>query len=162
MTVGASPRSTPTLDWHWDRFDRLSTCDLYAAMRLRQEVFVVEQRCIYLDVDGLDPKCVHGRAISGDRSLTAYARIVPPGLLFDEPSIGRVLVAPNWRGQGLGQLLVQQAIGAVRLAYPLRPIRISAQAQLESFYRRLGFVATGALYDDAGIAHRDMLLEPVE
>lgn len=150
-----------SLSWRWDGFDGLTASELYAVLQRREEVFVIEQRCFYLDIDGLDTQCLHGRAMDHGGALAAYVRIVPPGLAFDEPSIGRVLVAPAWRGRGLGRVLMQQAVLATREAYPRSAIRISAQAHLTAFYRDLGFVAAGEVYDDAGIAHRDMLLDAV-
>lgn len=149
------------LDWQWGPFDGLSATDLHAVLQLRQDVFVIEQRCIYPDIDGCDPRCLHGRAwVTHDagRTLAACARIVPPGLAFDPPSIGRVVVQADWRGHGLGRILMQGAIRETRRAHPGQAISLSAQAHLVPFYRRLGFSTTGPVYDDAGIAHQDMRL----
>lgn len=120
-------------------------------------MFVVEQRCAYLDADGLDPRCRHGLGVARGE-LVACARLVPPGAAYDEPSIGRVVTAPEVRGRGLGRALMREAIAAARRAYPGRDVRIGAQRYLEAFYRSLGFVPSGAPYDEDGIPHLPMLL----
>lgn len=152
--------SSDSPNWRWLRFDQLSVHDLHALLRLRQDVFVVEQACLYPDIDGLDPQCLHGLGQSADGMLAAYARVVPPGLKFDEPAIGRVIVAPAWRGRSLGGVLMREAIAATRHAYPGAAIRISAQAHLQGFYRSLGFETVSDPYDEDGIAHVDMLNHP--
>lgn len=153
--------SSDLLRWRWLRFDELSVHDLHELLRLRQDVFVVEQDCVYADIDGLDPQCLHGLARSADGALAAYARVVPPGLKFEEPAIGRVIVAPAWRGRSLGAALMHEAIAAARAAHPGTPIRISAQAHLQHFYQGLGFETVSGEYDEDGIAHVDMLLPHV-
>jgi ElaA protein len=145
------------LTWRWLRFDQLSARDLHDVLRLRQDVFVIEQACLYADIDGLDLQCLHGLGCGADGSLAAYARVVPPGLKFTEPAIGRVIVAPAWRGRSLGGVLMREAIAATRQTYPAAAIRISAQAHLQGFYRGLGFETVSDEYDEDGIAHVDML-----
>lgn len=147
------------MHWHWQPFHRLSLAQLYDAINLRQRVFVIEQNCLYLDADGLDPSCWHGLGYDENGTLLACARIVPPKLRYSEPSIGRVIVCEQCRGKGIGQTLMQQAIAQTSDLYPGLPIRISAQAHLEVFYRTLGFTAVGELYDDTGIPHIDMLYQ---
>jgi len=148
------------LRWQCRAFEALTSGQLYAALRLRHAVFVVEQACDYLDLDGLDPKCDHLLAEDMQGSLVACARILPPALKFDEPSIGRVVVAASHRGQGIGQVLMARAIDAAAKAYTGQPVRISAQAHLEGYYGRFGFRAVGEVYDDEGIPHVDMLRAP--
>nr|WP_198979846.1 GNAT family N-acetyltransferase [Herbaspirillum sp. ASV7] len=145
------------LHWLWKTFDELSLEQLYDAIHLRQQVFVIEQECLYLDADGFDPACLHGLGYDDQGTLAAYARILPPGVRYAEPSIGRVIVSLPLRGKGLGEALMKQALARSAALYPGMAIRISAQARLERFYRRLGFVSVGDLYDDTGIAHVDML-----
>ena len=152
--------TSDTLAWRWLRFDELSVHDLHALLRLRQEVFVIEQNCLYADIDGLDPQCLHGLGCAADGTLAAYARVVPPGLKFDEPAIGRVIVAPAWRGRSVGGVLMREAIAATQAAYPRAAIRISAQAHLQRFYAGLGFETVSAEYDEDGIPHVDMLRQP--
>jgi ElaA protein len=144
------------LEWQWLPFDRLSVAQLYAVLALRQQVFVVEQRCAFLDADGVDPHCWHGLG-ERDGALLASARIVPPGLDFAEPAIGRVVTAPSGRGQGLGRELMREAIAQTQRLYPGAPVRIGAQQHLERFYGSLGFVTSSAPYDEDGIPHVEML-----
>jgi ElaA protein len=144
------------LDWQWLPFDRLSVTQLYAVLALRQQVFVVEQRCAFLDADGVDPQCWHGLG-ERDGALLASARIVPPGLAFAEPAIGRVVTAPSARGLGEGRALMREAIAQTQRLYPGAPIRIGAQQHLARFYASLGFTIASAPYDEDGIPHVEML-----
>jgi ElaA protein len=144
------------LEWQWLPFDRLSVAQLYAVLALRQQVFVVEQRCAFLDADGVDPQCWHGLG-ERDGVLLASARIVPPGADFAEPAIGRVVTAPSARGQGLGRELMREAIAQAQRLYPGEALRIGAQQHLERFYGSLGFVTASAPYDEDGIPHVEML-----
>jgi ElaA protein len=138
--------------WQVRAFDELSARELYAIVQLRELVFVVEQKCVYLDADGLDPVSRHLYATRGDQ-LVAYLRIVPAGAKFAEVSIGRVVTAPETRGGGLGRELMQRGLAAVGdLA-----VRIGAQAHLERFYSELGFVRASEPYDEDGIPHVEML-----
>ncbi|MBO9537227.1 GNAT family N-acetyltransferase [Herbaspirillum sp.] len=145
------------LHWIWKTFDQLSLEQLYDAIRLRQQVFVIEQECLYPDADGFDPACLHGLGYDNEGALMAYARVLPPGVRYAEPSIGRLIVAEQLRGKGAGEALMKQAMARTTALYPGMPMRISAQARLERFYRRLGFISVGDLYDDTGIPHVDML-----
>ncbi len=139
------------LTWHLRTFAELSSDELYAILALRQRVFVVEQKCLYLDADGHDRVSRHLWAVRGD-AIAAYLRIVPAGVKFSEVSIGRVLTAPEARGGGLGRELMKRGIEACGAV----PITISAQAYLETFYTELGFVRVSDVYDDDGIPHIDM------
>ena len=137
--------------WHDREFAELSAGELYAIVELRERVFVVEQKCAYLDADGVDPISRHVWA-EDDRGLVAYLRIVPAGAKFDEVSIGRVVTAPEVRGTGLGRELMRRGIAACGVA----PIRIGAQAHLQRFYGDLGFVCASDAYDEDGIEHVEM------
>lgn len=143
-------------------FAELNARQVYQMLALRSSVFVVEQRCLYQDIDGLDlaSVCVLGVQSAADAGsqVIATARILPPGTRFDEASIGRVCTAAAHRGRGLGRALMRQAVGTVQAAYPGQRIRISAQAYLETFYRGLGFVVASAPYLEDGIAHLEMIL----
>lgn len=143
------------MQWHDRPFAALTIGELYAITVLRERVFIVEQRCIYQDADGLDPASRHVWAGSAE-TIHAYVRIVPAGLKFAELSIGRVIVAPESRGARLGVELMQRGIAAAGAV----PIRIGAQAHLERFYSSLGFVRTSEIYDDDGIPHIEMLRLP--
>jgi len=143
------------MQWHERTWSELARDELYAIVRLREQVFIVEQTCAYLDADGHDPASIHLWAAADD-AILAYARIVPAGTKYPAVSIGRVIVAAAARGTGLGRALMTRAIarcGAV-------PIELGAQAHLEKFYGSLGFVRTGDVYDEDGIPHVDMLRAP--
>jgi ElaA protein len=144
------------VNWRWCRFEALGVHTLYDALALRCRVFVLEQGP-YLDPDGLDQHAWHllGRAESGQ--LLAYLRLVDPGVKFAEPSIGRVVVAPEARGKSLGRSLMQEGLARCARAWPGRATRISAQAHLERFYRSLGFELVGREYLEDGIPHIEML-----
>lgn len=152
MSTGASYSAGVEPSWHESGFDALSPAQLYAILALRQRVFVVEQRCAYLDTDGVDSVSRHLWAEHGG-AIVAYLRIVPAGVKFAELSIGRVITAPEVRGTGLGRELMRRGIAA---AGPV-PIRIGAQAHLERFYGELGFRRASDVYDEDGIPHIEML-----
>lgn len=139
------------MHWHEKAFSELTVSELYAITQLRERVFVVEQNCVYLDADGLDPVCRHLWAERGG-ALRAYLRIVPAGTKWAEVAIGRVITAPEARGTGLGRELMQRGIAACT-----GPIRIGAQAHLEKWYGALGFTKASDVYDEDGIPHIEML-----
>ena len=143
------------LVWHDQPFEALTAAELYAIVALRQRVFVVEQACIYLDADGADPACRHLWASRGG-VLVAYARIVPAGVKFPEVSLGRIVTAPEARGEGLGHVLVRRAIAAAGSV----PIRIGAQAHLERFDGEHGFTRASEPYVEDGIPHVEMVRLP--
>ena len=143
------------LHWRWSRFESLSLDELYDALALRCRVFILEQGA-YLDPDGLDRHAWHLLGHDGAGVLQAYLRTVDPGHKYDEPSIGRVITAPERRGQGLGLELMQQGIARTVAQWPGLGIRISAQAHLQRFYGSLGFEPVGEAYDEDGIPHIQM------
>lgn len=142
-----------TVRWHDKAFDELTVHELYAILSLRDRVFVLEQACPYLEADGHDQVARHIWAEAPGGAIHAYLRILPPGEKFAEASIGRVIVAAEARGTGLGKELMQRGLAAVGAA----PIRIWAQAYLQRFYTELGFVGIGEPFDDDGIPHIEML-----
>lgn len=149
-------------NWIWSSFEDLSRHDLYQIAKARQQVFIVEQNCPYPDLDDLDPVSWHliGRTEVPDKEdLLAYARICPPGTRYTEPSIGRVLTTAAARGEGLGKLLMAEAIRRTESLYPRMAIKVSAQHHLERFYTGLGFVTVSDLYDEDGIPHIEMVRE---
>jgi len=154
--------SAEQLRWSFIHYDHISTDELYEVLALRQRVFVVEQHCPFLDADGLDRYSWHllGRLplLQSKPSLAAYLRIVPPGRRFDEPSIGRVITAPEVRGRGLGRVLMREGIRRTTELFPGRAIKLSAQRYLESFYGSIGFAVTGKPYVEDGIPHINMIL----
>lgn len=149
------------LRWRWCAFDALSVHELQNIYTARQQVFSIEQQCIYLDADGCDEQSFHLAAWRPDHRVPlAYARVVAPGVKYAEPSIGRVITTEAARGSGLGRELVRRAIEGCRQAYPRAGIRISAQSRLEAFYAGFGFVIVGERYMEDGIPHTEMLLAP--
>ena len=145
-----------TVTWRFVPFDALTTTELYEVLQLRTEVFVMEQDCIYQDMDGSDHQAVHVLGAS-DGQLVAYARCFPAGVKFAEASIGRVITRQVLRGSGMGHELMRQAIACVFGQWGAQPIRIGAQARLEKFYLQHGFVKAGLPYIEDGIPHLEML-----
>jgi ElaA protein len=141
-------------------FGALSAYTLYALLRLRTEVFVVEQRCVFQDMDGADADCLHLLCESPQGQLLASARLVPAGLKYAEASIGRVVSDPAARPLKLGHALMAEAVRQLQHLWGPQPIRIGAQAHLQHFYQRHGFVTASAPYDEDGIAHVEMLRAP--
>ncbi len=163
MNVGDSVAVVTPVDVQWRclSFSALSVEALYGLLRLRSRVFVVEQRCIFLDMDGIDAACLHllGETVNaaGERKLVAATRLVPGGLAFEEASIGRVVTAPEARGGGLGHALMAESLQQLAAHWGDRPVRIGAQAHLEAFYNRHGFVSDNKPYIEDGIAHIEMI-----
>ena len=148
--------SAKTLEWQNLSFTELTAEGLYAVLRLRQEVFVVEQNCAYLDIDNMDQQETHMLGMR-DGELLAYQRCLPPGLSYPESSsLGRIVICPVVRGQQLGRVLVRRGIEHNLLRWPGSGICINAQAQLKDFYASLGFVAEGNEYLEDNILHRQM------
>jgi len=148
--------TAPEIHWRCLPFDDLSPHALYRLLRLRTEVFVMEQQCLFQDMDGADPACEHLLGEHGGR-LLAYARLVPAGLKFAEASIGRVVSEPAARGTGLGHALMREAVQQLQRRWGVQPIRIGAQARLQAFYEQHGFVRDSAIYLEDGIDHIEML-----
>jgi ElaA protein len=138
-------------------FRELSPYELYAILRLRNEVFVVEQNCVFQDADNKDLYCYH-LMLYEQKELVGYARLVPTGLSYEEMSIGRVVTSKLVRGTGAGKLLMQLAIGYCMQFFGNGPIRIGAQVYAQKFYSSLGFESTGLVYDEDGIDHVEMIL----
>ena len=145
-----------TITWQRIAYDALTAPQLYAILQLRSEVFVVEQNCVYQDIDGADAQAVHVMGWA-ESSLLAYARCLPLGVKFAEASIGRVITCATLRGTGAGPVLMQQAIDCVHQHWGAQPIRIGAQAHLVKFYGKLGFAPASALYVEDGIPRIEML-----
>ena len=147
-----------SLTWKAYPFEELTIHLLYAILKLRQEVFVVEQTCWYLDADGKDQQAIHVVG-TADGEVVAYTRLLPRGISYpDYASIGRVVTAASVRGKGMGRPLMQQSIQELYSRYGKQPIKISAQAHLQPFYGSLGFVGVGDIYEEDGIPHRAMIL----
>lgn len=147
------------MNWLWSRFAELGVDNLYDALALRCRVFVLEQGP-YQDPDGLDRQSWHLLGRDGAGTLQAYLRVVDPGLKYAEPSIGRVITAPEVRGTGVGRALTAEGVRRTLQAWPGQGIRISAQAHLQRFYAGFGFVAVGEPYGEDNIPHIEMARSP--
>jgi len=145
------------LSWQYNNFYELTPQELYTILKLRSEVFVVEQDCVYLDMDDKDQHAFHLGGWDGNQ-LVAYARILPPGLAFEEASIGRVVTNPRYRKTGAGRVLMAHAIEKTLLQFGVSDIKIGAQLYLLSFYSSLGFKISGPEYLEDGIPHIEMTL----
>jgi ElaA protein len=145
------------LNWILKEFHELTTAELYAIVQLRNEVFVVEQNCVYQDADNKDQKSLHLCCWDGDK-LAAYTRIIPPGISYAEASIGRVVVSPVYRKAGAGRKLMEESIKHSLDRFNADSIRIGAQVYLAGFYRSLGFIQSGGEYLEDGIPHIEMIL----
>jgi ElaA protein len=143
------------ISWTLKSFEDLKVDELYQILALRSEVFVVEQNCVYQDLDGKDNKSWHLMG-SMEGEVVAYSRLLPQGISYTDASIGRVVTAPNKRRLGLGIALMQESIASIEKLFNTKEIRISAQCYLLEFYRNLGFVEVGDVYLEDGIPHQEM------
>ena len=142
--------------WTCLPFAELAVQQLHDVLQLRSEVFVVEQNCVFLEIDGLDPKTSHLLGHGDDGALKAYARLIPPGVKAPDALIGRVVTSPAARGGGTGRLLMAEAISRCEQLWPGHAITLHAQAHLERFYGSFGFVPSGDPYIEDGIPHIEM------
>ncbi|MRI01118.1 GNAT family N-acetyltransferase [Kriegella sp. EG-1] len=133
-------------------FKELTKQELYEILQLRSEVFVVEQDCVYQDIDGKDQQAMHVFAKKNGR-FAAYTRIFKPGDYFSEASIGRVVVKKSERKFGYGQIIMKTSIKAIQNFFEEKEIHISAQLYLKEFYESLGFNQVGEVYLEDGIPH---------
>lgn len=144
------------MDWSYQKFDELSGYDLYELLRLRVDVFIVEQECPYHEIDGHDYEAIHV-SWRDDKGIAAYARLLPGGVKYEEPSIGRVIVRKDLRGTGLADKLMSSATHYVLTEWQPKKIRLQAQTHLAAFYGRHGFEVISASYLEDGIPHVDMI-----
>ena len=161
-TTPVSRLSATSFTWRFVAFNALTTAELYQLLQLRSEVFVVEQACVFQDMDGADAQAMHLLGHLGEEpgqagQLVAYARCFAAGIKFAESSIGRVVTHHDARGSGAGHVLMKKAVACLTQHWGAQPIRIGAQARLEGFYQQHGFEAAGAPYLEDGIAHIEML-----
>jgi ElaA protein len=143
------------VNWQIKRFNELSVAELYSVLQLRSEVFVVEQNCVYQDIDYKDQKAIH---LLGELNgnLVAYARLFKPKDYFEHASIGRVVVQPTHRDLKLGHELMQHSIEAIQQYFGENQITISAQLYLKKFYESHGFIQTSEMYLEDDIPHIEM------
>ncbi len=145
------------LKWRFKIFDELTAAELYAIMQLRNEVFVVEQNCVYQDADNKDQQSWHLTCWDEDK-LVAYTRIIPPGISYTMASIGRVVTSPKYRNTGAGKKLMEESINKTFSQFNCTEIKIGAQVYLTKFYQSLGFVQSSEEYLEDGIPHIEMIL----
>ena len=145
-----------SLRWVCKSFYELTAEQIYTILCVRQEVFVLEQECLYLDADGKDRRSFHLMGFNGNE-LVAYARIVEPGVSYPEVSMGRILTVARARGTGAGIELMHVGINEIENRFGKVPIRISAQTYLLEFYQKFGFASTGKEYLEDEIPHTEML-----
>lgn len=146
--------------WMLKTFSELTLDELYGLLRLRNEVFIVEQDCPFPDLDGKDQLCHHLLGFSEESSqLIAYTRIVPPGAIYDLASIGRVATVLRVRRYGIGRELMRRSIAVVNDLYGSLTIQIGAQLYLKKFYESFGFRQLGGIYLEDGIKHISMVLD---
>ena len=145
------------LNWHCKKLTTLTTLQLYDIIAVRNEVFVVEQDCVYNDADGKDVDAYHLFAYENNK-IAAYARLLAPNVAFTEASIGRVLTAKDVRKMGYGIKLIQKAVEQTISLYGEHDIKIGAQLYLKKFYESFGFKQTSQMYLEDGIEHIEMLL----
>ena len=141
----------------WHEWPALSPDVLHDFLRLRSDIFVVEQNCAYPDIDGVDPLCEHFCMRDSSGRLIAYLRLVPPGIKAPQPAIGRLVVASSARGAGLGRVAMLEGVRRCSQRYPGQDVFLSGQLHLEPFYASLGFVSFTEPYLDDGIQHVNML-----
>lgn len=149
---------TTGITWTCKIMNELTSSELYTILKLRSEVFVVEQNCVYLDIDGKDMDAYHLCGWLNNELLVAYARLLAPGVSYTEASIGRVVTHPLHRQDGYGKKLMYKAIENTLTIFNTAAIKIGAQQYLLKFYSSLGFIVSSDPYIEDGIPHVEMLL----
>ena len=149
---------TNKADFIWHNFDTISKEELYDVLSLRQRVFIIEQDCLYEDLDYSDQDASHLLLYKDDK-LIGYSRVFPPGIKYDAASIGRIVTDSDYREKGYGRSITQESIRFLRNNFPGSDITISAQYRLVNFYEDLGFKREGKVYLEDNIDHIKMTLE---
>lgn len=144
------------IQWLLKEFKALTPYQLYAILQLRNEVFVVEQNCVFQDADDKDQNSWHLMGFDNNK-LIAYTRLVPPGEIYEQPSIGRVVTSPSVRQSGIGKELMKRSVDAVYNLFGQQPLKIGAQLYLKKFYQSLGFEQVSDVYLEDGIEHIYMI-----
>ena len=148
------------LIWEIKHYKDLTINEFHDIIALRLNAFVVEQNCAYLDLDGKDKKSYHLICRNGMGDIVATARILPPGLSYEESAIGRVVIDEKMRGKGIGHDLMNKSVEFALIEFGNSPIQISAQKHLEKYYEQHNFFSTGKEYIEDGIPHVEMKLDP--
>lgn len=146
------------MSWGCKTFNELTLDEFYQILKLRIDVFVVEQKCIYHELDGKDKKAHHLFTYNADKSkIIAYSRIFEPGVYFEEAAFGRVVVHPAYRNKNLGRLLIKKSLTFIETEFAASHVKISAQTHLKKLYESFDFEQISDPYLDDGIPHIDML-----
>ena len=140
------------LQWRWSTLNEITGVEFYQIAKLRQEIFIIEQSCIFADLDDLDP-VTHHLLVTQNNNLIAYLRVLPPDSAEDPVYFSRVLTARDYRKQGLGDQLIKEAIRYIHEKFSKHEIVISAQTYMEAFYNKFGFERIGTPYTEDGIPH---------
>ena len=148
----------PVLQWCWYTLEQMEPVLLYDMLAMREAIFVVEQNCVYQELDGLDKIAQHLLAIQ-DEAVVACLRLLPPAGQEARVRIGRVAVSPAWRNRGMARLMMHKAVDKAGLAYPSCGVFLDAQTYLVSFYQSLGFQACGDEFLEDGIPHIQMQMQ---
>jgi len=147
------------IKWNWYQFNQLSNKQLYDVLALRQEVFIVEQQCIYPDIDGLDVDCIHLLGLD-EEQIIAYLRLIPAAIHESgNIALGRIISIASNRGAGIGKAMMQQAMSYITELFPKQNVQLAAQFYLHDFYQKFGFESISEPYDEDGILHIDMLYQ---
>lgn len=149
------------MTWQVKKFDELLINELYEILQQRVSIFVVDQRCPYMEIDKKDPFCYH-LFKKENNEIIAYLRVIPPGVLYKEASFGRVFVKTEYRGQNLGKEIVNKALEFIKEHLHEKKVFINAQNYLKDFYETFGFVSISDVYLDYNIPHVSMLLNKEE
>ena len=147
-----------SINWSLKAFSALTVDELYAIIQLRNEVFVIDQQCIFQEADGKDPHAWHLMGFNENNQLAAYTRLLPAGASFAEASIGRVVTAGFARNSGIGKKLMSESINSLYKLFGKQTIRIGAQLYLKRFYESFGFQQSSEVYLEDGIEHIEMIL----
>lgn len=148
--------------WRLSSFDELSNDELYNILKLRNAIFIVDQQCVFADIDGRDQAGCYHFFCTLNNQIIAYARIFEPGQVYQEPCLSRVCTSLDQRGKGMGKELVKRALDEMSRLFPGQPIRIGAQLYLKTFYEGFGFKIEGDLYIEDGIEHIQMIRKEFE
>lgn len=145
------------MEWKLKMFESLTANEIYKILQARVDVFVVEQNCPYREIDGIDQVSMH-LFLENEGEIIAYARVIPKNILYKEPSIGRVLVHKDFRGNGYAKEVLTQAIAVIKNEWEDTTIKLHGQVYLRDFYRSFGFQEVTEEYLEDGIPHVDMVL----
>ncbi|KVO69509.1 drug:proton antiporter [Burkholderia ubonensis] len=151
--TATNPPATDALEWRWKAFDALSAREVYTILEARSAVFVVEQNCVYRDIDDADQAAWHLAAYDEAGRLAGYLRVLLPDAQDPDIRIGRVLTTAAFRGAGLGNALLSRALEHIRAQWPDTPVSLHAQAHLQRFYGAFGFAPSSDVHDEDGIPH---------